>query len=531
MFVGDSHLAVFAGDVVVDELHGTRPVEGDEGVDVVDGSDADATAKIAHAPRFKLEHADGIGFFDEVERFLVIERDGADVDPIAGSLGGVIDGVFNDGECFQSEKIHLQQSEVAEWIHGVLGDDFRLVAAASEGDDVGERFAADDDAGCVGGGIARKPFEGKAVVDHAADIVFGLVSLLEFRADFQRLVQGHARVERDHLRDAIALGVGQTEDAANIAHNHFGAKRAKGDDLGDLRLSVFFADVIDDFWPAVVTKIHVDIGRGLAFGIEKALKKQAVPERVDVRDFKQIRNETARGAAASWTNWDVMGARKMNEVPDYEEIAGEPLDLDDVQLMLEAADDGLFLCVLGRIDVDTIPAVKSLLAEAQEILVAGHALGSVVGGVAEFAELHDEITFLGDRYGVGNGFGDFAEKGMHFLGCFEVKLVAGVAHALFVGEYALGLEANENIVRFVVGVFDVVHIVGGDQGHVELSRPLDERFVDASLAFESVVLEFDIKVTRFENVAVFIERLPSLGELILFDLVGHLAFETRGKSD
>ena len=66
------------------------------------------------------------------------------------------------------------------------------------------------------------------------------------------------------------------------------AKGAEGDDLGDVLGAVLAGDVGNDFVPAVVLEIQVDIGHFLAFDVEETLEYEAVLEGVDVGDAEAV---------------------------------------------------------------------------------------------------------------------------------------------------------------------------------------------------------------------------------------------------
>ena len=73
-------------------------------------------------------------------------------------LADVLHGFVDDGEVLQPEEVHLEQADLGDGAHVILGDDFAFVAAG-ERDVFVERAVADDDAGGVDADVAVEAFE------------------------------------------------------------------------------------------------------------------------------------------------------------------------------------------------------------------------------------------------------------------------------------------------------------------------------------------------------------------------------------
>ena len=64
----------------------------------------------------------------------VVERDGVDVEVgIAARRAIMLDGVGDDVEVAQAQEVHLQQAELLDAVHLVLGDDRRVARASWPG--------------------------------------------------------------------------------------------------------------------------------------------------------------------------------------------------------------------------------------------------------------------------------------------------------------------------------------------------------------------------------------------------------------
>ena len=112
----------------------------------------------------------------------------------------------------------------------------------------------------------------------------------------ERLLEGDVQLVGHELRDLVGFRIWHLEDATDIPNGRFGPECSEGNDLSHVVGAVFVDDVIEDLAAAVHTKVHVDIGKGYTFGIEKALEEQAVDERVEIRNPQRIGDETPGGA-------------------------------------------------------------------------------------------------------------------------------------------------------------------------------------------------------------------------------------------
>ena len=84
------------------------------------------------------------------------------------------------------------------------------------------------------------------------------------------------RREGDHLGDAVDLGQGHLEDAADVADGRPGGHGPEGDDLADVLLAVLLGHVLDHLLPAAAAEVHVDVGQADALGVEEALEEEVV---------------------------------------------------------------------------------------------------------------------------------------------------------------------------------------------------------------------------------------------------------------
>ena len=96
--------------------------------------------------------------------------------------------------------------------------------------------------------------------------------------------------------------------------------------------AVAAVDVLDHLLATLGLEVDVDVGRGGPFGREKALEDQVVGQRVDGGDAQQEGHQRVGGRAAALAA-DALPARKAHDVPDDQEVVGQPQLPDHRQLV------------------------------------------------------------------------------------------------------------------------------------------------------------------------------------------------------
>ena len=164
--------------------HRPRPVERDERSNVFERGRRERAQQRAHRPTFELEHADGVAASEHLERRGVVERNAVDVGARARRVLDQVERDLQDVEVAQPEEVDLEQPEIGDAVHLVLGDDRRVLDLAAVGlaldrEVLGERLGGDDDRGRVDAVLAPQALEPTGDVEHACDVGVGRVDLAE----------------------------------------------------------------------------------------------------------------------------------------------------------------------------------------------------------------------------------------------------------------------------------------------------------------------------------------------------------------
>ena len=121
MQIFDRRNALFRFHVFGNKLHRAWPVQRDQGNDIVELFHIELLRQTRHPSRFHLEKTNRFAAVVESERSGIIERNIFQREvwlPFANKR----QRVFDHGQRFQSEEIHLKQAKIIERPHGILAD-------------------------------------------------------------------------------------------------------------------------------------------------------------------------------------------------------------------------------------------------------------------------------------------------------------------------------------------------------------------------------------------------------------------------
>ena len=192
--VFDGLASVFAVDEVGDVVHRSRTVKGVHGDEVLERGRLELAQVLLHARRLELERTDGASLAVQFIGGGIVDVDGVDVYLQSQTQADVLDGLLDDGECLQSEEVHLDQSGVFDDRAFVLCHQYFLsgvlVVGRTDGYPVGDVVTADDGAAGMHAGIADVAFQHPGILDGVAqDGVGRCLRLLQLRDIFDGIRQ------------------------------------------------------------------------------------------------------------------------------------------------------------------------------------------------------------------------------------------------------------------------------------------------------------------------------------------------------
>ena len=261
-------LAALAFDVTGDVLHGPRAVERHHGDDVLEGVEPELAQHLAHAGAFQLEHAGGLAAPQHPEGEGVVQGQVREVD-VDAPFADQLHGPGQHGQGLETQKIELHQPRQFHVFHAEAGHRHVRARVAVKRDQLVQRTVADDQAGGVGGGVAIQPLQPAGDIDKPGNGLVALHHPAELGLPGDGPVQGDriGGIEGHQLADAVDQGIGHLQDPAHVAQDRARLQLAEGDDLGHVVVAVLVLHVVDDFVPALLTEVDIEVGHGNPLGI------------------------------------------------------------------------------------------------------------------------------------------------------------------------------------------------------------------------------------------------------------------------
>ena len=189
--------------------------------------------------------------------------------------------------------------------------------------------------------LHRADLDHRAVADdHAPRVdaeVSGEVDQLGGQVPYQRrevVPPGERLAPVDRLRPGVHLLDGVAERLAHVAESR---ARPVGDHVGHLggvQPAVALVDVLDDLFTPARLDVDVDVRWAVAGRGEEALEQQPEGDGVDVGDAEGVA-DGGGGRRPPALAEDVVAPAEGHDVPDGEEVAGEPERADDGELAVE----------------------------------------------------------------------------------------------------------------------------------------------------------------------------------------------------
>ena len=254
------------------------------------------------------------------------------------------------------------------------------------------------------------------------------------------------------------------QDAADVPDRGPGQHRAEGDDLGDVVLAVLASDVGDDLVAPAVLEVDVDVRHRHAIGVEEALERQLVEDRVDRRDAERVGHDRA-GRAAAAGRLDALLAGEPDEVRDDQEVAGVAHREDHAELVVEP------LLELRRdrrrSGAPGPPRTRRGATTLDRVAVRDREVRD-----PQLAERQGQVGHLGDAPAVADRLELVGEERRHLGRGLHVELVGLELQPAGRVEVVAGPDAEQHVVRLGLVLAHVVEVVGHDERQADLRGEL-----------------------------------------------------------
>ena len=259
---------------------------------------------------------------------------------------------------------------------------------------------------------------------------------------------------REHARGIF----GQSHNLTDFANGHTRAVMNYCCAQPGAVTTVAIINMLDDLLAPFVFEIDVYIRWLLALFGDEAVEQQFVLVRVDSRNAKTVADGgVCRAAASLAQDRRIPGPRKIDDVPDGQEVACDAEPTDQIELIIDQA------CYLGR-NTTRVTGLCALPGQFGKIRIRRTALGDRLVRVFITQFLKVECARIGHVTCCGNGMGPFGKQVDHFFRRFEVTFRICLKQKARTIDRRLFADAGHHILQGppVAGV--IVHVIGGKDG-------------------------------------------------------------------
>ena len=298
----------------------------------------------------------------------------------------------------------------------------------------------------------------------------------------QRLCGAPRREAVRDKRHLLRLLRREAEHTRRIAH---GAAPTPRDVLAHHRrvfATVALVDVLQHALAVAVREINIDVGRLGALLAQEPFEQQLELDGIHRRDAEAVADGAVGGRTAPLAE-DPVAVREAHDVPDDQEVAGEPELGDEREFMLQ-------LLVVPRRASPSPPLLGAALDEPREIFVLAHARRQGEVRQARLEVGQPERAPLGDDERLPDAHVVVLPAAAHLRVPLEVPLAVGTQARPHGLERLPVAQRAEHVVREPLRGARVVHVVGHHPRHVEGARHGDEFARECALLGNGVIPHF-----------------------------------------
>ena len=140
----------------------------------------------------------------------------------------------------------------------------------------------DHHTGGVGACTSGQPFELHGHLDHLVDVLISGTNPAQLRFSLEGGIDRNIERFGDQIGDLVDACQRNVQDPAHILDRRLGRHRAKGADLGNVRLSIFTSDVFDHFVATLLTEVDIDIRRLSPIRVKESFEQEVIFQRANV---------------------------------------------------------------------------------------------------------------------------------------------------------------------------------------------------------------------------------------------------------
>ena len=188
-------------------------------------------------------------------------------------------------EISQSEEVHLQEPESLEWMSRELSHcRRRILRRWLQWTKIGHRLRCDDHSTCMDSELSDGSLESDRRIDHLGIDTSFFVDFFELVGLLESLSESDTRTSGDQFREYIHLFEWDSECSTRILDSCTSSQSTERTYLSHTIDSVLGSDIDEYLISSLIREVDIDIWHRDTGRVEESLKKEPIPQRIDIRD-------------------------------------------------------------------------------------------------------------------------------------------------------------------------------------------------------------------------------------------------------
>ena len=412
-------------------------------------------------------------------------------------LLNVFHRIIQDSQSAQPQKVHLQKPQLLHQVLFKLGN--QRTIGNHDGHVIGNGIPGNHDACRMLAAVPAKPFHPLCHVHQPLHADIFLIELAKLVHAVQSRLQSHLGAAGNQLGYPVPLGIGHAHGPGHIPDGILCLEGAKSNNLAYMVLPIPLLHIINDFLPAHIAEIYINIRHGNPLRVQEALKEQVILQRVQIRNPQGIRHDAAGSGASPRPYRYIDAPGVVDKIPHNQEVAVKAHAVDYAQLIVQP---------LLHLLSDIFVALRQvLLAELPEVCLIRHPIRQ--GEIRQMAMLKIELHMAPfcNLHRICQRLRVLTEQPLHFLRCLQVKIIAGKPHPARVIQCPASLDAQQDFVKFAVLTLQVMGVIGSHQPQLILFRQLQKPCHGLFFLRHAMILQLDKKILPAKNLQIFLQHL------------------------
>ena len=343
--------------------------------------------------------------------------------------------------------------------------------------------------------MARQALQASGHIDELFYFLICIIKRFQLMIHLECFIDRDIQLLRDHFCDRITKRIRKIHHTPDIADDTARRHRTEGDNLRYTVLAIFPHNIVYDLLSALEAKIHVNIRHGYTLRIQKTLKEQIVPDRIQLCNAERIRNDTAGGRAPPRSYRNTMISGITDKIPHDQEIIDIAHLLNRIELIFQAG-----LQLFGTV---TVALIQTLITELVQVFPRSIWRWHIEAWQLGHAKFDLHMASFCNLMCIFKCLKRIWKQLRHLLRRFYKILSALIAHTIFICQLLAGLDTQKDIMCCHIILVSIMHIVCCDQRNMQLLTHPQKLLIDEPLIRDSVILKLQKIIVLSKNFLIF----------------------------